>query len=61
MEPSIVIFIANCSVESPLGREESGKGRREMKKKVRRETKGEKVRRIEVEGGKMREKEMRIK
>jgi hypothetical protein len=48
MESSIVIFIADCSVKSTFGWEDSGKGRREMKKKVRRKTKGEKVRKIEV-------------
>jgi hypothetical protein len=37
MEPSIVIFITNYSMKSPFGREDSEKGRREMKKKVRRE------------------------
>jgi hypothetical protein len=48
MEASIVIFIAYYSMESPFGREDNGKGRREIKKKVRRETKGEKERRIEA-------------
>jgi hypothetical protein len=45
MERFIDIFIDNFSVKSPFGREDSGKGRRV--KKVRREAKGEKVRKIE--------------